>query len=200
MIETGLAPTPYAAEATAVHVAQAPLSSAEVALGITSTSTATSSFTEVKQQLDDSCGDVNAAATTNTGCNASSSSVDGSTVTGSSLSRTNSIWGMTSYPSSPIDMPKRLHISNIPFRFRDLDLKAMFGVNIYNLSEDFSCNLEPPVSTSSSLLCYILSLVSSEPVHLRMFMHILIDIVSFLRSNSGPSSTWKSSSMSADPR
>jgi hypothetical protein len=25
-------------------------------------------------------------------------------------------------------MPKRLHVSNIPFRFRDPDLRAMFGV------------------------------------------------------------------------
>lgn len=27
--------------------------------------------------------------------------------------------------------PKRLHVSNIPFRFRDPDLRAMFGVSIY---------------------------------------------------------------------
>lgn len=26
--------------------------------------------------------------------------------------------------------PKRLHVSNIPFRFRDPDLRAMFGVSI----------------------------------------------------------------------
>jgi len=26
--------------------------------------------------------------------------------------------------------PKRLHVSNIPFRFRDVDLRAMFGVRI----------------------------------------------------------------------
>lgn len=30
--------------------------------------------------------------------------------------------------------PKRLHVSNIPFRFRDPDLRAMFGVSLY-----FSC-------------------------------------------------------------
>ncbi|KAA0189574.1 hypothetical protein HAZT_HAZT005919, partial [Hyalella azteca] len=27
----------------------------------------------------------------------------------------------------PKDQPKRLHVSNIPFRFRDPDLRAMFG-------------------------------------------------------------------------
>lgn len=30
--------------------------------------------------------------------------------------------------------PKRLHVSNIPFRFRDPDLRQMFGVNIYSLA------------------------------------------------------------------
>lgn len=38
--------------------------------------------------------------------------------------------------SSPTDSnegPKRLHVSNIPFRFRDADLKNMFGVSIPNV-------------------------------------------------------------------
>lgn len=30
--------------------------------------------------------------------------------------------------------PKRLHVSNIPFRFRDPDLRAMFGVSMIFLS------------------------------------------------------------------
>lgn len=30
--------------------------------------------------------------------------------------------------------PKRLHVSNIPFRFRDPDLRAMFGVSIFQCS------------------------------------------------------------------
>ncbi|XP_047739637.1 RNA binding protein fox-1 homolog 3 isoform X3 [Hyalella azteca] len=30
-------------------------------------------------------------------------------------------------PALPKDQPKRLHVSNIPFRFRDPDLRAMFG-------------------------------------------------------------------------
>ena len=29
--------------------------------------------------------------------------------------------------------PKRLHVSNIPFRFRDPDLRAMFGVSGFSL-------------------------------------------------------------------
>ena len=33
--------------------------------------------------------------------------------------------------ASPV--PKRLHVSNIPFRFRDPDLRAMFGVSINHL-------------------------------------------------------------------
>ncbi len=30
--------------------------------------------------------------------------------------------------NEPAGSPKRLHVSNIPFRFRDVDLRAMFGV------------------------------------------------------------------------
>lgn len=29
------------------------------------------------------------------------------------------------------NQPKRLHVSNIPFRFRDPDLRTMFGVSIF---------------------------------------------------------------------
>lgn len=29
--------------------------------------------------------------------------------------------------------PKRLHVSNIPFRFRDPDLRAMFGVSSFTI-------------------------------------------------------------------
>ena len=29
------------------------------------------------------------------------------------------------------DQPKRLHVSNIPFRFRDPDLRTMFGVSTH---------------------------------------------------------------------
>lgn len=35
-------------------------------------------------------------------------------------------------PSDPTEkqQPKRLHVSNIPFRFRDPDLRQMFGVSV----------------------------------------------------------------------
>lgn len=36
--------------------------------------------------------------------------------------------------------PKRLHVSNIPFRFRDPDLRAMFGVSRF-LSSCLFCEL-----------------------------------------------------------
>ncbi|KAF2360858.1 RNA recognition motif domain [Trinorchestia longiramus] len=35
--------------------------------------------------------------------------------------------GQPTTPALPKDQPKRLHVSNIPFRFRDPDLRAMFG-------------------------------------------------------------------------
>lgn len=34
-------------------------------------------------------------------------------------------------PVSQASQPKRLHVSNIPFRFRDPDLRNMFGVRTY---------------------------------------------------------------------
>lgn len=33
-------------------------------------------------------------------------------------------------PNEAKDTPKRLHVSNIPFRFRDPDLRQMFGVRV----------------------------------------------------------------------
>lgn len=37
------------------------------------------------------------------------------------------------HPSDPTEkqQPKRLHVSNIPFRFRDPDLRQMFGVSVH---------------------------------------------------------------------
>lgn len=37
----------------------------------------------------------------------------------------------TLVPVSQASQPKRLHVSNIPFRFRDPDLRNMFGVRNY---------------------------------------------------------------------
>lgn len=34
-----------------------------------------------------------------------------------------------------ISQPKRLHVSNIPFRFRDPDLRSMFGVSFFVLKK-----------------------------------------------------------------
>ena len=34
--------------------------------------------------------------------------------------------------------PKRLHVSNIPFRFRDPDLRNMFGVRLWTPKSQFS--------------------------------------------------------------
>lgn len=38
------------------------------------------------------------------------------------------------HPSDPTEkqQPKRLHVSNIPFRFRDPDLRQMFGVSVHS--------------------------------------------------------------------
>ena len=37
--------------------------------------------------------------------------------------------------------PKRLHVSNIPFRFRDPDLRQMFGVSILFSKKQGNCQL-----------------------------------------------------------
>lgn len=39
--------------------------------------------------------------------------------------------GATATLSDSKSQPKRLHVSNIPFRFRDPDLRAMFGVSFH---------------------------------------------------------------------
>ena len=47
------------------------------------------------------------------------------------------------HPSDPTEkqQPKRLHVSNIPFRFRDPDLRQMFGVSVCDPS---ICPPPPP--------------------------------------------------------
>ena len=50
---------------------------------------------------------------------------------------TNQTTNTTNNPT--VNQPKRLHVSNIPFRFRDPDLRQLFGVKIfYSL---FNCNI-----------------------------------------------------------
>ncbi len=85
------------------------------------------------------------AAATNTGCSVSSSNttptsgmittIDLSSGSSSSVGvgsgvvvQTSGAGSVAGGSSSPKEMPKRLHVSNIPFRFRDPDLRAMFGV------------------------------------------------------------------------
>lgn len=41
--------------------------------------------------------------------------------------------GTTTTPNSV--GPKRLHVSNIPFRFREADLKSLLGVSIHQVSD-----------------------------------------------------------------
>lgn len=91
------------------------------------------------------------AAATNTGCSVSSSNttptsgmittIDLSSASssvglvgpgGSVVVQTSGAGSVAGGSSSPKEMPKRLHVSNIPFRFRDPDLRAMFGVCIHN--------------------------------------------------------------------
>ena len=47
---------------------------------------------------------------------------------GSGVVGSSGVAGGSGGSASPKEMPKRLHVSNIPFRFRDPDLRAMFGV------------------------------------------------------------------------
>lgn len=53
------------------------------------------------------------------------------------------------HPSDPTEkqQPKRLHVSNIPFRFRDPDLRQMFGVSVRtpaSLSPPHHCRESAP--------------------------------------------------------
>ena len=47
--------------------------------------------------------------------------------------------GVTSKPGD--NTPKRLHVSNIPFRFRDPDLRNMFGVRISTSPPGFNSTM-----------------------------------------------------------
>lgn len=47
----------------------------------------------------------------------------------------------TLVPVSQASQPKRLHVSNIPFRFRDPDLRNMFGVRKYTNYTPFHHNI-----------------------------------------------------------
>lgn len=49
-------------------------------------------------------------------------------------------------PVSQASQPKRLHVSNIPFRFRDPDLRNMFGVRI----QLYICNTSNDLQMSTA--------------------------------------------------
>lgn len=50
--------------------------------------------------------------------------------------------------------PKRLHVSNIPFRFRDPDLRQMFGVSAAPLSRHIPAQ-HCPVAPSGPWHCHL---------------------------------------------
>lgn len=70
------------------------------------------------------------------------------TATSSSGGQSQSPPATPSSSSSSTLQPKRLHVSNIPFRFRDPDLRQLFGVSFLHLSTSrgsLSASLEPCV-------------------------------------------------------
>jgi len=76
---------------------------------------------------------------TSIACNTSpsvSSLINGRTsIAATTDSKTNS-----TNPNGPSIQPKRLHVSNIPFRFRDPDLRQLFGVMFFKLVLLYSVN------------------------------------------------------------
>ena len=73
----------------------------------------------------------------------SNNSVSTSTTTTTSVAnnttnetpKTSTNTNQTNTANNPnVNQPKRLHVSNIPFRFRDPDLRQLFGVNIVLIS------------------------------------------------------------------
>lgn len=67
---------------------------------------------------------VSAAGTTVEG------TVPGSTQANQMVPATSGVTALQSAADISKNQPKRLHVSNIPFRFRDPDLRAMFGVSL----------------------------------------------------------------------
>lgn len=80
---------------------------------------------------------VAAAAAAAVAAATSSSSVPMSTVSSVSTSVATTAANLSSTDAR--SQPKRLHVSNIPFRFRDPDLRAMFGVSHHNNFEVIAC-------------------------------------------------------------
>lgn len=73
----------------------------------------------------------NSASNTNNNSN-NIAAVNSSPVTTSTITIPTSqpnVFGSSSNANQPVNQPKRLHVSNIPFRFRDPDLRSLFGVS-----------------------------------------------------------------------
>lgn len=89
----------------------------------------------LQQTEPESGGTGGGGGTNTTPVTATESTTTGATGTsGQSLAVPTSGVGTLQTPNSADlskNQPKRLHVSNIPFRFRDPDLRAMFGVSIF---------------------------------------------------------------------
>uniref|UniRef100_A0A4W3JMW7 RNA binding fox-1 homolog 3 n=1 Tax=Callorhinchus milii TaxID=7868 RepID=A0A4W3JMW7_CALMI len=73
-------------------------------------------YTPTQTHSDQPCGDANTQSLTGT-----------STVPTDEAAQTDSSQQLQSSETTEKQQPKRLHVSNIPFRFRDPDLRQMFG-------------------------------------------------------------------------
>lgn len=91
---------------------------------------------QILQQTSVSNNIVEGVTVTSSGSQCSVSSQSGPSIVSSIAQSTSTVStpltsGATSTLSDSKSQPKRLHVSNIPFRFRDPDLRAMFGVRIW---------------------------------------------------------------------
>lgn len=96
---------------------------------------------QILQQTSVSNNIIEGVTVTSSGSQCSVSSQSGPPIVSSIAQSTSTVTtpltsGSTSTLSDSKSQPKRLHVSNIPFRFRDPDLRAMFGVrNLFNFLE-----------------------------------------------------------------
>lgn len=62
-----------------------------------------------------------------------------STTSTSGVTQQSASTSTSTYPTNAPIQPKRLHVSNIPFRFRDPDLRTLFGVSVSVLCVCVQC-------------------------------------------------------------
>lgn len=93
--------------------------------------------TILQQQTSVSNNIVEGVTVTSAGSQCTVSSQSGSIVSSIAQSTSTVTTPLTSGAVSTLSdsksQPKRLHVSNIPFRFRDPDLRAMFGVRFFTI-------------------------------------------------------------------